>query len=303
MLGAGIFSLGLSGCNDTDICHCGYEGGITISLDWELVGLPEPNNDDQVTITIVSADNTENTIHKDTSKDPKLDLPDGTYTLIVKEEDDDVDYDGYGISMEPGPDGMLPQAPAISAGEQEIVIEERKVKGKNEVLMVPQSRELIVDLLFENAAGHNVDVVDLFHATMDNVVSSRDISQGFPPQTVDRPVSSPVYGSILMEFRKVTDYPSASGVLFRATYRLLGINQTQSKYIVFKYLPDDAPGTDPEFFSFDATDQLAEFHTLEDVKDAYHVQITLRAESVGGGWTITDWDTGTGDDLIAEETK
>ena len=289
----------LLGCNDKYIYHdCGCVGQKKIDVDWGYLDAPGNGT----VIIIIDKDGNQSTFTEEEGSDSfYIDLDDGKYDIIVGGKEEGVTYDGNKVTTNQDEDGFVSEPPGFAAGETSVTIEDGRIVSGEKVIMVLQSREFVVKVRIISGMSHFRNI-NGFECLFDGATLSRDISYGFAPYSVDRPLQGTVSGILKMEFAKDNQTISPEILAsYTAGHRLLGIDPNVDKSFTLYYSTDVKNGESQEFYTLDATDMITDFHTLGNVSEPYVLIIELGEDPISGGLSIIDWKMGDTNDLIATE--
>lgn len=299
----GILLLIVAGCNDKYICHnCTAFHFNRVGIDWRLTEKPDESCPEIIEITY--SDGRKFSLGEKGGVDEfGVELEDGEYHVFLGDDVDHISYDDNSVTVDRNGDGTLCEPEAFSAGETMVEIKDNEMVTTNKVVMIRQTRELIVKLRILSGLTHFREISG-FDCRFDGVTESRDIAHGFAPhQEIDRPMKATVQGSVEMAFtrdKQLSEEESVSVYLSR--YRLIGIDETCQKTLAFSYREGDTPaGEERCFFTLDATDMIPDFHTLEEVSEPYILLLDIAEDAVTGRWSVQDWMIGDETDLVATE--
>lgn len=298
-----ILLLIILGCNDKYICHnCSSYNLNLVGVDWSKTEKPDSNCSEIIVIT--GTDGQKITIGEDGGVDEfDIELEDGEYHVFLGDDVDNIDYDDNSVEVETDEDGFVHEPEPFSAGETTVVIKNNRITSTGKVVMVRETRELIVKIRIVSGMKHFSGITG-FNCLFDGVTVSRDISQGFPPyKELDRPLKETVHGKLQMAFTR-EDLLNEKGEpsAYLARHRLLGIDSKCEKIMNFYYREDNlSETTETVFHTLDVTNIIDDFHTHEDVSEPYVLILDLAEDAVTGNIVIMDWMIGDINDLIATE--
>lgn len=293
----------LVGCNDKDICHDCHkqtDTGILVEYDWSETDEREEKGCDLIVIG-----NDGQPIEIQTSREGcSLDLEEGEYVLFAFEETEMIERNKNVITVNKKENGCLCEPLPFSAGEGILTVEKGKI-NIGVIKMIRQTRELVVKVRIRSNTAHLMPYENL-EGELTGATISRDIFHGFAPQScTHRELADPEYGNIDMRYER--DQESESDeypIVFTSRSCLIGVGGLDIPNHL-SLMGVETKSTFRSFFTFDATEPLETFHTLDHVAEAFVViiDVDLVEEGITGEirGVIADWIVGEETDLIANE--
>ena len=307
--------MSLTGCErffNEDCDFEEYSEEMWVYYDWRLAeSVPYENKPYELCITEETG--SRSIIHTN-SVGEQLKLESGEYNLIVYDEVKNITFsnNGYVISQNGVTNNVITLEPEhFYVGEKNVLIRDHKIQNGQDVLMLPQTRDLVIRIKFTNINDHKIKTVSGFKSLLNNVTVSRDISEGFIPQEVEgREVAAQVYANLNLIFEKIESTSRASvpiqnieEVLFQSHNTLIGLGK-EAKSLKLEYFLEDQDGIQkPMFLEIDVTSYLESFQTT---LDRYHVfvlnlEINANSPTEEQLWSIKDWSIGNVTDVISTE--
>jgi len=294
----------LAGCNDKDICHDCHQQqsdtNILVEYDWSETDEREETECDLI---VIGNDGEPIQIH--TSREGcNLDLEEGQYVLFAFEETEMVEKNQNVITVQTKENGCLCEPLPFSAGEGILTVEEGKI-NIGVIKMIRQTRELVVKIRIRGNAAHLMPYETL-EGELTGATISRDIYHGFAPQScTHRELAVPEYGNIDMRYERDEESESDEHpIVFTSRNCLIGVGGLDIPNHL-TLMGTETKSLSQTFFTFDATEPLETFHTLDHVAEAFVViiDVDLVEEGITGEirGVIADWIVGEETDLIANE--
>ena len=211
-------------------------------------------------------------------------LTDG-YNIVGWEDhsNTNIDVTNHTISVETSSDGMALSPNIFSAG---FTHAEVTLSDANQVIPLPMYRQVRPVVIEINFIGDGYALVSGVTGTLKGIALERSLDNGFPPVSgLGRPAAIKS-GNINYTFG-LSDQAEA-GIWYTGTQNLIGIdgNVAQTLDLEVSFTGESTPSP----YSFDVTNQMAEYHTNK-VDEPWYIIITL---NLGANLEIdiVDWIAG-----------